>query len=218
MGKLIGFFTALLLIPVLYSFAFELYLLLDLYADFQLVQWFVYGLLGYGVIYVIFRRRLTFFQYFEHELGHTVVAMLFLRNIREFIVKVDEGGAVGYDQESNFVIRLAPYYLPLFTLPFLLVRHFLPSLSPALLDLAMGLTMGFHYVGLSKEFRASQPDIKRTGLFFSIAFAGILNILFLALTFCVVIENYEILRGYFESSFTRTIDTYEFIVQVLGVS
>jgi len=75
--------------------------------------------------------------------------------------------------------------------------------------------LAFHYVALAKEFRTYQPDIKRTGLAFSLLVAGILNIVILVVVFCFIRTDFSNLRGYFEDSYDRTLETYRWAIEKL---
>jgi len=82
---------------------------------------FLYGLIPGAVFYLIVRRSriVQVFETFEHELTHAIVALLFLRRIRNFTVTPDEGGSVQHTggfggSFGDEMIGLAPYYLPTF--------------------------------------------------------------------------------------------------------
>ena len=114
------------------------------------------------------------------------------------------------------MIRLAPYYLPVFTIPLLIIK---PLVSPSIRDVAnflIGFTLAFHYTSLLKEFNLRQEDIKETGLVFSLCVTCIMNIIVLVIILCVVIDDYSGILSYFERSFKKAIESYETILQKWG--
>jgi len=216
MGKLITTLVSLLLVPILFAAAYEAYLFIGPQLDFNALRWFVYGMLGYVVMYAVMGSRMEFIEIFEHELSHMLVATLFFQKVHTFVVTTDrnlDGGLVRFQGSDNFLITLAPYFLPIFTLPFLILKALLPTST--VLDLFIGFTLAFHYIKLSRQFRTYQPDIKNTGLAFSFIIVGVFNVVILVLILCVVRDDYTGLRGYFASTYHRAVETYRWIVQKL---
>ena len=81
------------------------------------------------------------------------------------------------------------------------------------IDLLIGFTMAFHYVALLAEFRPSQPDIEQSSLLFALAVTITMNAIFLVIVISVLMNDYEPILSYFDASFGRTQDTYEFVIQ-----
>lgn len=212
MGKLIGFAASFLLMPLIYSFGYEAYLFFASSISFSRIDVFLYGCLCYALIHVMLGDRLIFIQLFEHELGHTIMAFVFFKDVREFAVH-EQGGEVGYQGGSNLLIRLAPYYLPAFTIPLLIIKPFVfPSIRQGV-NFLIGLSLAFHYFFLYKEFRPSQPDIERTGLTLSFCVACILNTIFLVVILCIVMDSYSTILSYFENSLVRSFELCETALQ-----
>lgn len=215
MGKLIRFFASFLLIPIVYAFAHEAYAFVTLNVKAHAINWFIYGLVCYILVYGFFLwRKITFLEFFEHELGHALVGFIFSKGIRKFEVH-PEGGSVELGG-GNSLISLAPYYLPVFTIPLLIIK---PLVSPSIRDVAnflIGFTLAFHYTSLLKEFSPRQDDIKKTGLVFSLCVTCIMNIIVLVIILCVVLEIYSDIPSYFERSFRKAIESYETIFQKWG--
>ena len=57
-------------------------------------------------------RNWRFWSTFEHELTHTLVALLLLRRPREFVVSADGSGHATYEGRPSVLITLSPYFLP----------------------------------------------------------------------------------------------------------
>ncbi len=216
MSKLITTWVSLLLIPILFAAAYQAYVFIGSQLDFNALRWFVYGALGCVVVYAVMGSRMEFAETFEHELGHMLVALLFFYPVKTFVVTTDRtinGGLVQYQGSPNFLVALAPYFLPIFSLPFLILKIFLPTSTVP--DFLIGFTLAFHYIKLSRQFRTYQPDIKNTGLAFSLLITVLFNVIILVLILCVVRDDYSGLRGYFENTYDRTVETYRWIVQKL---
>ncbi|MFB0535413.1 MAG: hypothetical protein ACETWR_10565 [Anaerolineae bacterium] len=216
MGKLINLLLSALLAPLIYSFLYEACLFFIANADFYLVSWFTYGFLFYIVIYIlILQHIIDFIEIFEHELGHAIVAWLFLKDVREFWVS-PEGGKVNWLDGSDSLITLAPYYLPVFTIPLAVIQPFVFYPIHLIIDFLIGFTLAFHYAALfRKEFRWSQSDIKKTGRIFSFCVVCILNIIVLVIILCIVSRNYLGILNYFKNSFARTPESYQTALRIL---
>ncbi|MEW6418760.1 MAG: hypothetical protein AB1480_11680 [Nitrospirota bacterium] len=108
----------------------------------------------------IFNKWLDFLHTLQHELTHIVVAGLFGGIPVSMEVKEQEGAA--YTTKSNFIIRLSPYVLPIFSL-FILGISFLLNVEykPTAFVLA-----GLFYGNFVKKTLSSlhiQPDILKSG-------------------------------------------------------
>ena len=73
-----------------------------------------YFLAGFGVFipfWFIWFKNKNFYSTFEHELTHLLVGLLFFKKPAHFTVTRDSGGETGL-YGGNFLITLAPYFLP----------------------------------------------------------------------------------------------------------
>jgi len=98
----------------------------------------------------------------EHELTHMLVALLHLR-LPLSLNAAREGGEVTYTGDSAFLIRLAPYVLPTFTLLLLALLPAVATAHQTTLRALVGLTWGFHVTTALQETRPHQPDLKTGG-------------------------------------------------------
>ncbi|MBI5527500.1 MAG: M50 family metallopeptidase [Deltaproteobacteria bacterium] len=130
------------------------------------------ALLGYPWL-----RRSQFFRTFEHELTHLLAAKAFFAKWESLNVKSSGDGEVRYSRESNFVIALAPYFLPLFAAAFALLS---PALHPKIAVYALvpaGFLLMHHLYSSIAEMLVGQPDIRESGRIFSFAFIALLGLL-----------------------------------------
>jgi hypothetical protein len=207
----------ILLIPAAFAFAHEAYPLLTENLGSLISNWFVFGALAFlGVALITPAETIGFIEILEHELAHTIVAYAFLQNVRKLTVEAN-GRVEGFVQgpsSSNFVIVLAPYFLPLFTIPLIIVKPFISSTVHNVIDFLIGFTLAFHFYGLYAEFRPrNQKDIQITGLVLSFVMTLLLNVIFLVIIFCSVLNEYPHIPKYLEDSFARTITTYQTVIQ-----
>lgn len=227
MRKLIRLLVLVLLAPLICSFALEAWLFLVSNVKFEHIKWFALGFLLYIIIYPFMaQKRKEVFEDFEHELAHAVVGFVFLKGTRKFIVNprpqpidstTEEGSRVAFDPpvEPNFLIALAPYYLPTFTVLLLMIEPIVFYPIHEVIDFLIGFTLALHCVSLLKNFRLIQTDITRVGVIFSFVVTCILNTVILVITLCVVSSDYASILRYFESSLARTMESYEMVYQKL---
>jgi len=231
--ELIGFPLSVLLAPLIYSFVYEAYSLLVSGVRLESIIWFVCGSLLYVLLYVpIFlsgdkpRRIIMFLEHLEHELGHCITGFIFLRGTRKLIANpireredeetsqvefLDSGG-------PDFLICLAPYYFPVFTVPLLIAEPLAFFPFHEMIDFLIGFTLAFHFVGLVREFGLKQEtDIAPYGLSFPFCITCLLNTILLVIAICVVSSNYSGILNYFESSIARTPESYQAALQTLTI-
>lgn len=128
------------------------------------------------------RHNLNWFMNFTHELTHTLVAVIFLAKIREFVVKDREcyvsyqSGPVGY-----VPITLAPYCIPIYTLMIFPFRFVGDSHYMLVFDVLIAFTYAFHVHSFIKQTRYTQSDIEGCGLALSTTFITFIHACVLAL-------------------------------------
>ena len=114
-----------------------------------------------------------------HELTHALWGLLFGARVSN--VKVGRsGGSVTLDK-SNFLITLAPYFFPFYTVILLLAGAlvrlcvgFLPS--PPVWFFLVGVTWSFHLTFTVSSLMERQPDIQEYGVLFSYGIILVFNL------------------------------------------
>jgi hypothetical protein len=214
-GKLIRFFVLVLLLPMIYAFTHEAFLFLRSNITFGLIQWPTLGFVVYLLIYTVFLKdRVEFFEGLRHELAHAISSLMLLQMPAGLVVR-PSGEGVTQNTSGCFLAALAPYYLPIFTIPLLLLKPILISPIDKVLDFFIGFTLASHYVSVIRDFHLGQSDITKTGVIFSIVMTLFLNLIFLAIIMTVVVENYAGILDYFKNSFDRTIEAYKTSIEFL---
>jgi hypothetical protein len=239
--ELIGFLLFVLLAPLIYSFVSEAYFFLVSGVSFDSISWFVCGLLSYLFLYVPIAwigdgpmYSIIFFEHLEHELGHSLVNFMFLGGTRKlianprnkFIELMGDPPSESEGEETseaelfsvhglNFLITLAPYYFPVFTVPLLIAKPLAFFPLREIINFLIGFTLMFHFVGLLREFRFWQSDIKDCGRIFSSCVTCLLNTIVLVIVVCVASGNYKAILDYFQNSIARTPESYQTELQIL---
>lgn len=166
--------------------------------DAETMIWF---LSGFGVmlpVWFLFLRKAGFFSTFEHEFTHLLVGLLFFKKPHSFNVHHQSGGLVQM-YGGNFLITLAPYFLPtlvLLELPFFWLLK--PEFYPPFFGL-MGFLTAFTILSGFQEFHFKQPDLRQCGLVFSTVFVLFGNLLFLGFIFAFVVGQFELGWDYLKS-------------------
>jgi len=209
MWKFIRNGIGILLLPLLYVVAVEAYSAVAPHLSLRSFQYAIAGFAAYIVFHLLLLREYHMFTTLEHELGHAAMGCLFLKMPEVIVGTAKMGGFTVRPNGFNFCISLAPYFLPLLTIPLLIARagalhwRLLPSYGYIALDFLIGFTLAFHLLGLLEEFRFYQPDLKRSGVWFSIAIVILMNILFLLITIAVLLGDYSILASFFQATIAR---------------
>lgn len=213
MLRLIRLFILIVLAPLVLALVYEAYQFLRSGITLKQIEWFLYGLGLYSVLYVVLLAgRIRFFEVLEHELTHTFLSLAFFK-IPERLEADSTGGEVK-SVRGDFVTALAPYHLPLPAIPLLALKLFKPDMLGPALDFAIGFSLGFHYGALiSWEFRLSQPDFKLIGRIFSIVVVLTLNAIWLVIILSVVTGNTAGILDYFKTSWARTKELYGLLLQ-----
>jgi hypothetical protein len=168
-------------------------LILAISLDSPRTKLFLAGFASGMIAWLFLRRRLPFFQVFDHELTHLTIGLLFFYRPHYFMAS-ERNGMVGL-YGGNFIITLAPYYLPLFSI---VLMTFQPLLKTEVLPwyfAILGAITGYHGVTKFNDFRFDQPDIIKEGRLFSTLFCLSGSIIF-----------FGVILSFVEGDFTRIID------------
>ena len=131
------------------------------------------GLITGFLAYVVFaatlwalrlRHNLDWIMKFTHELTHTLLALLFFRQIYEFIVRGREcrvfykSGKIGY-----LTITLSPFCIPIYTFMLFPFRFAGDAHYMIIFDALIAFTYAFHLHTFIKQTRFSRKDIANSG-------------------------------------------------------
>lgn len=165
------FFGLIILIPLLALFSVGLYkTVIGIIPIYKVYMWFGIGIGAYLILGLIFKKNREWLQTFSHELTHTIVGLFFFKKIHEFNANATGEGSIVSSGSGNMVISLTPYFLPIFTLFFLIIRTFVNEQSLPVFDVIIGFTFAFHLGCFISQTGSYQTDLQKHGLFLSYIF------------------------------------------------
>lgn len=108
-----------------------------------------------------------------HEMTHAFFALLTLHKVKSIRVNPDnDGGAMSFEGEGNWLIIIAPYFFPLFGMSVMLAisayLHYAPS--NWIINGVMGFFIGYHIDTVASQIHEKQTDLPKVGYKFCIAF------------------------------------------------
>jgi hypothetical protein len=199
--RLIKWVLSPLLLPLVAAAGYEAYFFAKHELDFTAVRWAAMGALVYLLtlpLFIIF--NLTFLHLFEHELGHLLTNIAIGRRIVSFSASVANGESGMVKSEGVFGLgcftTLAPYFLPVFTLPMLVMRLVLLEEVRPILDAVIGWSLAFHFHGVLREFRPDQDDIHRQTYLFALELTVLFNLVLVMGVFALLAEDTSIFVEY----------------------
>jgi len=156
----------------------------------QCMRYFTWGIVSYAILHLLFYKP-TYAYVLGHEAVHAGFSWLLGGKIKSFRVS-EQGGGVATDK-SNTLIELAPYFIPLYT-ALVTVVYFVVKSSYAIdgrfFIFLIGFTLAMHIVSTVEVLRIRQPDIVKSGYFFSIVLVYIMNIVVIAAIFSLVFHSF----------------------------
>jgi hypothetical protein len=178
------------------------------------VRFFAFGFIPYTLAWLVILRRRYFFSTFEHELTHLIVGLIFFKKPVGFHATEGEGGStVLYG--GNFIITLAPYFLP--TLVFFILPVYL-ILDPQFHKyyfILFGILTAYHFLSTWQEFSYRQPDIIKSGKIFSTVFLIFANIFCYGIIITFVLGGFELSGDYILNGLLKIKDLYLLIMSVI---
>src|SRR5438445_5453702 len=120
---------------------------------------------------------------FGHELTHVLWVWLMGGRVSKFRVSGDGGHII--TNRTNFLIALAPYFFPLYSLLAILVygiASLFVNVAPygQLLYAILGITWAFHLTFTCWMIPKNQTDLSDHGTFFSLVFFFLMNLVLLS--------------------------------------
>ena len=194
---LIKFLIGVLIVPVAYGVTSAFYnnfiLIKTIGANTRFFSW---GIVSYAILHLIFYKPTPVYV-FGHEAVHALIAWLFGGKIQSFKVSA-ESGSVSTDK-SNFIIELSPYFVPIYAIIIALIYFVVSSsytVNSSIFLFLIGFTLTFHLISTIEILKIRQPDIVKSGYFFSIVFVYTLNIIIISMIFALVFHTFSI-KGFF---------------------
>lgn len=138
------------------------------------------GVLIYLLFHVLVARPIYLYV-LGHEFVHVLATWVCGGRVVSFNVTPSGGNVV--TSKTNFFIELSPYFVPLYTMIigalFALLRASGrgPSYLPEVLLFLVGASLSFHLVMTAEALRIQQPDVVKSGIFFSYVLIFVCNLI-----------------------------------------
>ena len=116
----------------------------------------------------------------EHEMTHTLFALLTLHPVHDLQVKDGGGGFMSYSGGSNWLITISPYFFPLSLAGMFFVGAAANSIlgyTPEWVYIGLGFSAGYYLCSNFQQIHPEQTDFKKVGFLFCFAFLPGANIL-----------------------------------------
>lgn len=172
--------------------------------------YFVAGLLAYPVFQVLFAQPLRTYV-FGHELTHALASLLMGGRIKRF--KVSKSGGSVRLSKTNFLVSLAPYFAPLYTI-LLIGTYFVAGIfCPVaryhnIFLFCVGFSLSFHFALTVFAIKQRQPDITKTGVFFSMTIILILTPWAWVAVLKIIFYTQISMSAFFNATCRYTADAY----------
>jgi len=171
---------------------------------------FVSGFLVFIPLWYIWMRKAHFFSTFEHEFTHLIVGLIFFKKPETFNVTATQGGNVSL-HGNNFLITLAPYFFPTFSLLFLPVYFIINSKFNIFFFAILGILSSYHFFSIVQEFSYKQTDIIKSGRIFSTFFIIFANIFFSGFIIAFIIGQFNKSFLFIKMGFIQSVNFFELI-------
>ncbi len=189
---LIKFIIGVLVVPIAIAVSFAFYNNIILVKELAgSLKFFIWGIAGYVFLHLLFYKP-TYLYVLGHEAVHAGVAWLFGGRIKSFKVS-GEGGGVGTDK-SNVVIELSPYFVPIYAILITVVYFVIVSsynINGSTFVFLIGFALAFHIISTVEVMKIRQPDIVKSGYFFSVIMVYVLNIVVISLIFSLLFSSFS---------------------------
>jgi hypothetical protein len=163
------------------------------------LPFFLWGIAAYVVIHLLFYKP-TYLYVLGHEAVHAGISWIFGGKIKSFKVS-KAGGSVGTDK-SNVVISLSPYFVPIYAIVIAVIYFVVASsynINGATFIFLIGFALAFHMISTIEVMKIRQPDIVKSGHFFSIVFVYVFNVIVVALIFSLMFPEFFMKKFFVDS-------------------
>ena len=116
---------------------------------------------------------------FEHELTHWLFALLTLHRVSGLRASMRGGGHVGYVGRGNWLIAIAPFVVPTFSLIVIALAGWMHS--PRMLSALLGATLAWNVIANWSRHHRHHGDHREAGRVFSFLFVACANAFVLGL-------------------------------------
>ena len=165
--------------------------------------WFIVGSGTLLPVYLFANRFLpsvwNYLATLEHEFAHLLVGLLFLKIPVGLKVTAHRGGEVrqvGFGNNGETWITLAPYFFPTLSILIVSVAFFLP-IPDSYLMAALGFSTFYHIVTNWAETSFRQPDLQRAGWLKCVFILPLMNVICYGAVFSYVADGKHCFTSFF---------------------
>jgi hypothetical protein len=208
---IIGVLAAPLAFAVTFAFYHNILVIKELASS---LNYFLWGIVSYVVLHLLFYKP-TYFYVLGHEAVHAGLSWVMGGRIKSFKVS-GEGGQVATDK-SNAIIELGPYFIPVYAIIITLVYFVLVSsynINGSIFVFLIGFALALHMISTIEIMKVRQPDIMKSGYFFSIVMVYILNIVVISFIFSLVFPAFS-LKKFFVEAWLSSKEVYAAVIKQL---
>lgn len=149
---------------------------------------FLLGIVSYTLTYPVFRKPLSSYV-IGHELSHVLGVWLSRGKVHS--VKIGRAGGMVKTDKANVWTALLPYFFPIYTIVVLGIYFVLSILWDVnryynWFVFILGVTWAFHIWMTIYVLRRNQPDIRYSGVLFSMVIIFTANIIILCLLLTII--------------------------------
>lgn len=226
MTKALYLGVSLLVLPLVVAFTYEAALFVASAFSWGVFAWLLAGMGLFLLVYILFLAgRIDFLEHLIHEFEHAMIPFFLTGNLPiKMEIDPSKKSQVQVVGVGGCATTLAPYFFPLLAVPLLLLKALtalvlslletpFPSFLAGAFDVLIGATLMLHFIGLFKEFRLRQTDIRKTGILCSVVTVFFLNVLLVVVTAAVVASDYAGLLDYVRVGATRSLENYQVVLE-----
>jgi hypothetical protein len=178
------------------------------------MNYFLWGAAGYAILHLLFYKP-TYIYVLGHEAVHAGIAWIFGGKIKSF--KASEKGGSVTTNKSNTVIELGPYFIPIYAILITIVYFLIASsynVNSSIFMFLIGFALAFHVISTVEVMKVRQPDIIKSGYFFSVVLVYALNIIVISVIFALIFPGFG-MKNFFIDMWSESMHIYVAVVRQL---
>lgn len=183
----------LLVLPAAFQSFHRYYVIREQLNLHNLIYFFI-GVGFFAAVRVFFIMRRGVAETMEHEMTHTLFALLTLHPVQSLEVKDTGGGSMTFLGKGNWLIAIAPYFFPLtaFAMMFLFIAvNQIIGYQPDWALIGMGVALCYNLFSFVEQVHPRQTDFKVAGYLFTICFLPGANCLTFGTIFAFVERGFN---------------------------
>jgi hypothetical protein len=180
---------------------------------------FLLGCMGYLLGWWFFFRRPgwgSWFSTLEHEITHSLVALLTFHPVTGIRTSWRQGGHMTYLGKGNWLISIAPYFIPTLSLLFILLIELTPLSGQTWIMSALGASIAYHITSTWIETHSHQSDLQKVGWIFSGMFLPTANILIYGAILGYIAGGYELTGRYLNETVSHCASLWTHLFGLFG--